>query len=108
MLASGYNRRLLLAICLGVYGSLYSMLFLPAAYFPASSIAKSIGAPSVGLIFSAYPLATAAATPLPMVVMSALGLRGCVLLGLGLTTIASLLFGLISQLAAASLLPSPR
>ena len=105
MLASGYNRRLLLAICLGVYGSLYSMLFLPAAYFPASSIAKSIGAPSVGLIFAAYPLATAAATPLPMVVMSALGLRGCVLLGLGLATIASLLFGLISQLAAASLLP---
>ena len=69
-----------------------------APFLAASRPGLLIGADAVGVVFAAYPMATALATPLPDMFVARIGVRATVLIGLCATSFGSLLFGLIGTL----------
>ena len=94
-------RRKVLAACIGVYLVQYSQSQAMIAPFLSVSLpGVLIGPDLVGIVFSAYPLATALATPLPSLVIRNHGVSGMVVLGLTLTALANLAFGVAGALAA--------
>ena len=66
-----------------------------APFLAYSAPGEEIGTKAVGVVFAAYPLATALATPLPDRVIGMIGIGRTVMLGLLLTSFGSLAFGLI-------------
>ena len=83
-----------LAVCLGVFLVQYSQSQAMIAPFIAASVpGQLIGGDSVGIVFAAYPLATALATPLPPIILRRCALRTMVATGLVLTGVANLSFG---------------
>ena len=101
--AASQGRERVLAACIAVFLVQYSQSQAMIAPFLAMSWpGRLVGPDMVGVIFSAYPLATAIATPLPPVALGRLGLRGMVLLGLCLTAGANLTFGIAGAAASES------
>ena len=100
------RRWLTLGVILLTYLGLYIALFIPVPFLPASQVGDAIGVTAVGVVFAAYPAATALATPLPPRAIALVGLRGTVAIGLALGALSMAAFGLLpSILGVAS--PSP-
>lgn len=88
-------RNKILAACIAVFLVQYSQSqAMIAPFFSASVPGAILGPDMVGIVFSAYPLATACATPLPSYVIRFYGVGGMVVLGLSLTAVANLVFGI--------------
>ena len=85
-----------IAVFLVQYSQSQAMI---APFIAASRPGQLIGESGVGIVFSAYPFATAVATPLPPLVLRHLGLRGMVVLGLTLCALANLAFGIAGSYA---------
>lgn len=93
------DRKVLLAACIAVYLVQYSQSqAMIAPFIAASAPGALIGPDLVGIAFSAYPLATAAATPLPPRALRRFGLRGMVVLGLLMSSLGNLAFGFAGTL----------
>ena len=92
-------RRLLpiLLACYAVFLGNYAAFTLLTPFFPTSAAAVFIGEELVGAVFAAYPLATAASTPLPPLMIRVLGCRATIALGLVANAAGSLLFGLAGR-----------
>ena len=100
------RRWLTLGVILLTYPGLYIALFIPVPFLPASRVGDAIGVTALGVVFAAYPAATALATPLPPRAIALVGLRGTVAIGLMLGALSMAAFGLLpSILGVAS--PSP-
>ena len=70
-----------LACCVCVFLAQYTQSSpLIAPFLAISSPGLLVGTDAVGVIFAAYPLATAIATPLPSLVMEQLGVHATVLI----------------------------
>ena len=90
------RRNVTLGCCIAVFLAQYAQSSPAIAPFLANSpVGILIGTDATGVIFAAYPLATALATPLPSVLIAACGVRSTVMLGLVLTSCGSLAFGLV-------------
>ena len=102
--SSGMSRRAsVLACCVLVFLAQYIQASpMIAPFLAASRPGVLVGADVVGVIFAAYPLATALATPLPDVLIARYGVRATVAAGLCMTSLGSLVFGLVGALAPAS------
>ena len=86
---------LTLLVCWGVFFTQYANVAILAAFFPDSPFGKKVGAGMVGATFAAYPLATAAAIPVPPMCIVRFGSRLTVFAGLALAAAGSLLLGLL-------------
>lgn len=103
---SGAARKQILSACIAVFLVQYSQSqAMIAPFFPTSIPAGIIGPDWVGVVFSAYPLATALATPLPPLAIRRYGLRGTVMLGLTITAVANLAFGVAGTMATDAVAP---
>ena len=69
-----------------------------APFLAASEPGLLVGTDMVGVIFAAYPMATALATPLPDQLIARIGIRATVIIGLCMTASGSLIFGLVGAL----------
>jgi MFS family permease len=69
-----------------------------APFLAASEPGLLVGTDMVGVIFAAYPMATALATPLPDQLIARIGIRATVIIGLCMTASGSLIFGLVGEL----------
>ena len=98
------RRRMLrqFAVCVLVAVFLYAQggASILAPYFAGSSPGIIVGPHITGLIFAAYPTATALATPLPARTMRAWGTRTTVALGLMLTMLGNLGFGWLPRVSS--------
>lgn len=93
----------LLMVSIGVFLVQYiQSQALLAPFLAVSNVGTALGPDVIGVIFSAYPLATAIATPLPPRVLRVFGLRGMVCFGLGMTAAANLAFGLTGAAISSS------
>ena len=92
---TGHKACLTLLVCWGVFFTQYANVAILAAFFPDSPFGQKVGAGMVGLTFAAYPLATAAAIPVPPMCIMHFGSRLTVFAGLALAAAGSLLLGLL-------------
>eukprot|EP00966_Prymnesium_polylepis_P095140 2203002-Prymnesium_polylepis.1 len=65
----------LLLCCWGVFFTQYANVAVLAAFFPDSPFGRKVGPAMVGATFAAYPLATAAAIPVPPLCIGRWGSR---------------------------------
>ena len=90
------GRHVVLACCVFVFLVQYMQSSPMLAPFLAdSATGRAIGTDAVGVVFAAYPLATAIATPLPGRVIRRVGVRRTVCTGLCLTAAGAFAFGCI-------------
>jgi amino acid transporter/MFS family permease len=98
------RRRMLrqFAVCVLIAVFLYAQggASILAPYFAGSPPGLIVGPHITGLIFAAYPTATALATPLPARTMRAWGTRTTVALGLMLTMLGNLGFGWLPRVSS--------
>lgn len=74
-----------------IFFVLYANVALIAPFFPASNIGKMIGSSAIGIVFAAYPLATALCIPLPPIAIGKIGTRATIVVGLLLCSLTSLM-----------------
>jgi len=95
------TRLVTLFACQALYMGVYTAAFQITAYFPGSPTGIAIGPRAVGAVFSAYPLATMLATPLPPMVISLLGERTTAAIGIFCAAVGVLAFGILPSLLPA-------
>ena len=91
---------LVYACCLVVFVVSFTVggASLLAPFLAESPVGLAVGDAWVGVVFAAYPLATACATPLPPHALQRYGSRATVSLGLLVVSLSLLMFGMLPRL----------
>jgi MFS family permease len=96
-----HDSRALLLACFLVFFIEMACLAMLAPFFGTSPAGLALGSERVGVIFAAFPLGTVLTTPLPPLALARWGGRVTVGLGMALSAVTNLLFGMCACLLGA-------